>query len=148
MASRDLPLNLPGRPHRTGAAEVSDVEQPFDESSLCSMRATLTAHAAALGVAPTRIEQMLIVAGELAINAIRHGGGAGRLRMWRDHNSLHLQVIDHGPGMADPTVGATPPHHKALAGRGMWICRQLATDLDITTGQDGTTITAVINLDD
>ncbi|MCW3845199.1 ATP-binding protein [Micromonospora yasonensis] len=148
MAYPDLPLNLPGWQHQTGVPEASDPDQPFDEGSLSGMRATLTAHLAALGAAPTRIEQLLIVAGELATNAIRHGGGVGWLRLWRDHNSLHLQVTDHGPGMADTTAGAAPPDRTALGGRGMWICRQLVPDLGITTGPDGTTIVAVIDLGD
>jgi anti-sigma regulatory factor (Ser/Thr protein kinase) len=128
--------------------EVVDVDQPFDADGLYAMRATVAAHAASLGAGQAAVEQLLIVASELATNAIRHGGGGGRLRLWRERADLHLQISDHGPGMADPTAGTKPPDQMATDGRGMWICRQLAADLRIDTGPQGTTVTAVVSAGD
>jgi anti-sigma regulatory factor (Ser/Thr protein kinase) len=145
MTSPDPAANPPGQ--ATGAPEVVTVDQPFNEDGLYSLRAAVAAHAGTLGAGPDLVEQVLIVASELATNAIRHGGGSGRLRLWREHTRLHLQISDHGPGMADPTVGTKPPDPRATSGRGMWICRQLVPDLHIATGPRGTTVTAVINLD-
>ena len=136
---------------------VVTVDQPFDAGGLYTLRATLAAHASQLGVPGQQIEALLIVASELATNAIRHGGGTGRLRMWRHRTTLHCQVSDRGPGIADPGVGTTPPDPAGNGGgRGMWICRQLCDELVITSaGQrgdagtgPGATVTAVINLDD
>jgi anti-sigma regulatory factor (Ser/Thr protein kinase) len=82
------------------------------------------------------------VATELATNAIRHGGGTGRLRMWRTDNTLHVQVRDDGPGITDPHLAGTRPVPlTAVGGRGLWIVRQLCDDLHIATTA-GTTITA------
>ncbi|WP_430285336.1 ATP-binding protein, partial [Salmonella enterica] len=36
---------------------------------------------------------------EVITNAVRHGGGAGRIRLWRDGPQLHCQVIDSGAGI-------------------------------------------------
>ncbi len=55
------------------------------------------------------------------------------------------QVYDPGPapnGLAD--VGRAPVEPGASNGRGLWIIRRLADQLDIVTGPEGTTITAVV----
>jgi anti-sigma regulatory factor (Ser/Thr protein kinase) len=148
MTSPDQSVNGPGRSSEIGVPEVVGVDQPFDEDALYSLRATVAAHAAAFGAPPVLVEKLVIVAGELATNAIRHAGGGGRLRLWRDHTIVHVQVSDRGPGLSDPYTGSTPPDQTATGGRGMWICRQLAQDLHIDTGRGGTTITALLDLNE
>lgn len=126
---------------------VVDVDQAFDADGLYALRATLAAHASGFGVPEEQVEHLLIVAVELATNAIRHGGGTGRLRLWHGNGHLYCQVSDRGPGIADPAVGRTRPDPTRLdGGRGMWICRNLATEVVIDSGPGGrgATVTAVI----
>jgi anti-sigma regulatory factor (Ser/Thr protein kinase) len=127
---------------------VVDVDEPVDADRLYALRATLAAHASELGAAQERVDHLLIVASELATNAIRHGGGTGRLRMWHRDGILYCQVSDDGPGIANPTVvGNTPPDPgRSDGGRGLWICRNLADELIIEAGEDGrgATVTAVM----
>jgi anti-sigma regulatory factor (Ser/Thr protein kinase) len=139
-AVRQSAVRQPGEP------PASLLDQPFGLDGLYSLRAAVAAHAARLGASPTVIDQLVIVVSELASNAIRHGGGAGRLRLSGDPDRIHLEISDHGPGMTDPTRGIDRPEPTATGGRGLWICRQLTPHLDITTGPRGTTITAVIAL--
>jgi anti-sigma regulatory factor (Ser/Thr protein kinase) len=125
-----------------------DLDQTFDLNSLHMLRQTVAAHADRLGAQEDQVERLIIVAGELATNAIRHGGGRGRLLLWHHDDALCCQVSDQGPGIKDPTAGTSPP--KPLAGegggRGLWICRNLASELTISTGPDGhgTIVQAVI----
>jgi anti-sigma regulatory factor (Ser/Thr protein kinase) len=88
------------------------------------------------------------VAGELATNAIRHGGGQGRLLLWHHDETLYCRVSDQGPGITDPTAGTyqPSPHASQNVGRGLWIRRNLASELTISTGPDGrgTIVQAVI----
>jgi hypothetical protein len=79
-------------------------------------------------------------------DAIRHGGGAGRLRLWIDHSLLHLQISDQGPGFADPDVGSKPPNQAGTNG---------ARHVDLPTTQRrpahrlnprGSTVTAILPL--
>ncbi|HWS38049.1 MAG TPA: ATP-binding protein [Actinoplanes sp.] len=146
-------MNSPDAPaHRTGdpavaAFGVFDLEQTFDSSGLYRLRETLAAHASRIGADEDQIDSLLIVASELATNAVRHGGGTGRLRLWHHDDRLHCQVSDHGPGNLDPTAGSTLPGPQAGdGGRGLWICRRLSTDFDIRSGPDGrgVTVTAVL----
>ena len=115
-----------------------DVDQPFDAEGLYALRATLAAHASRHGAPEQQIEHLIVVASELATNAIRHGGGAGRLRLWHHDNTLYCQVTDNGPGITDPT--------NPYGGRGIWITRHLTSELHIEPGPNGrgTTITAAI----
>lgn len=92
------------------------------------------------------ISSLIVVVSELTTNAMRHGGGTGQLTVWRHGHNLYCQVSDHGPGITDPHAGNARPDAAALCGRGLWICRQLATDLIISSPdrRPGTTVTAVI----
>lgn len=126
--------------------EAVAVDHRFDADGLYALRAALAAHADHLGAAQDQVERLLIIGGELATNAIRHGGGSGRLRLWRDGDLLRCQISDHGPGMADPGAGAQRPEPTALGGRGLWIVRHLCDDVVIETGPEGTTITAAISV--
>jgi anti-sigma regulatory factor (Ser/Thr protein kinase) len=123
------------------------VDERFDGGTLHRLRAAVAAHASDLGLTRPQMERVIIVVGELATNAVRHGGGRGRLRLWRDQTLLRCQVGDHGPGMPD-TVGAARPDPMAASGRGMWICRQLSDDLVVAAGPFGSTVTAVFRFDD
>lgn len=87
-----------------------------------------------------------MIASELVSNVIRHGGGTGRVILWRHGSEIYCQVHDHGPGITDPNIGSTAPDLTASHGRGLWMCRQMTTDLIITWGEGhpGTTVTAVL----
>lgn len=144
MTSADPPARDRAGLAPTMVPEAVAVDHQFDADGLYALRAALAAHADDLGAAPEQVERLLIVGGELATNAIRHGGGSGRLRLWRDGGLLRCQISDHGPGLADPTAGTRQPEPTALGGRGLWIVRHLCDDLVIETGPKGTTITAAV----
>ena len=135
-----------GTRHRTGpTTPVAALDMPFDLACLPALRAAVAAHAAELGLRRQRVQQLVTVAHELAANAIRHAGGTGRLRMWRDPHSVYCQVTDRSPGIADPMAGTTPPDLTATSGRSMWICWQLSDGLVIETpAGGGTRVTALM----
>jgi len=147
MTSADRPARDRAGPAPTMVPEAVAVDHQFDADGLYSLRAALAAHADHLGAVPEQVERLLIVGGELATNAIRHGGGSGRMRLWRDGGVLRCQIIDHGPGLSDKTAGSRRPEPTALGGRGLWIVRQLCTDLSIESGPEGTVVTATIAVD-
>lgn len=148
MSSSDpQPAGTGGRPEGVAAAD-GRLEHLFDGDGLYGLRATISAHAPRLELSAEQTEHLLIVAGELATNAIRHGGGGGRLRLWRMQDSLFCQVSDTGPGIDDPRVGSSPPDQECTGGRGVWICRQLCAALLIERAvpAPGAVVTAVIDL--
>jgi anti-sigma regulatory factor (Ser/Thr protein kinase) len=131
-----------------GPAQPPDevaLDQSFDRERLYSLRAAVAAHATELGLPEHRLSGLLVVATELVTNAIRHGGGVGRLRLWRTAATLYLQVRDEGLGIADPqTAGTVPVPLTAVSGRGLWIVRKLCDGVDIAN-TDGTTVTVMLD---
>jgi anti-sigma regulatory factor (Ser/Thr protein kinase) len=114
----------------------------FQPGRLYALRAAVAAHGSRLGRNAEAVEHLLIVANELVTNVIRHGGGCGQLRLWRQTNSIYCQVGDLGPGIAEPEQAGTQPVSAHLsAGRGLWIVRRLADECTITSSHHGTTVT-------
>ncbi|MBB5871736.1 anti-sigma regulatory factor (Ser/Thr protein kinase) [Allocatelliglobosispora scoriae] len=131
---------------RESATEAGLVEE-FDATGLYALRAAVGAHATQLGMGEEQLGKLLIIATELATNAIRHGGGKGRLRLWREGGALHCEVSDAGPGISDPDqVGTRPVPLNVDGGRGLWIVRQFADKVAVTNRSPGTTIHATLHL--
>jgi anti-sigma regulatory factor (Ser/Thr protein kinase) len=121
------------------------LDQRFDADALFALRSAVAAHAMELG-AGRFVDDAVLVAHELSSNAVRHGGGSGRLRLWRSGDHLYCQVSDCGPGIADPEfAGVSRPSPSEPGGRGLWIARQLA-QLQIDSAPAGTTVTAAMAL--
>lgn len=136
------------RTRTTGAGvpvpEVVALDHHFDGDGLYGMRATVAAHIDRIGIDSGQLQRLLIVASELASNAIRHGGGTGRLCLWRAGDRLYCQVSDQGVGITDPSTGTSRPSSTQIGGRGLWIARSLSEDLHITNLGRGTAVTAVM----
>jgi anti-sigma regulatory factor (Ser/Thr protein kinase) len=132
----------------TTTADGTDVvlTRAFDASELAALRSAITEHAQRLGLDGDRAEDLVIVAHELALNSVRHGGGHGDLRLWAADGQISCQVSDSGPGMADPqSAGRRRPDARTPGGRGLWLVRQLVTDLQIDSSPRGTIATATMD---
>jgi anti-sigma regulatory factor (Ser/Thr protein kinase) len=130
--------------HAAGPDGVA-LDQPFGSDDLYALRAAVAAHAMRLGAPPDRVAHLVIVASELASNAIRHGGGRGRLRLSRVDGAVRCEVSDAGPGITDPAgAGTVRPPAMALGGRGLFIVRRLTVSLTIASTERGTTVTALV----
>src|SRR5205814_3114911 len=117
MASRDARSNG-GRGETSGPDEIA-LGQHFDRDDLYALRAAVAAHATHLGAPPERVAHLVIVAGELVSNAVRDGGGRGRLRLSRVDGAVRCEVSDEGPGIPEPdSAGTRAPSALAVGGRG------------------------------
>lgn len=120
---------------------------PFDRDNLPEMRSLVAASADHAGLDARRIDDLLVVATELATNAVRHAGGSGVLRLWLLGAVLHCRVTDEGPGLAEPhRAGARLVPTTSDEGRGLWLARQLSDDLSVVAGERGTSATATFYL--
>jgi anti-sigma regulatory factor (Ser/Thr protein kinase) len=141
---RDAPVVAP--------AERRGLSETFDGQRLYALRSTVAAHGSALGLDEQRVSDLVLVAHELASNAVRHGGATperpGRLRLWREGTRVVCEVSDNGPGLSGPgTAGLRAAHPGAASGRGLWIVRRVADETQIATGPAGTVVTATLSLD-
>jgi anti-sigma regulatory factor (Ser/Thr protein kinase) len=116
-------------------------EMTISLAALESVRSKVASWMKRLGAA--RIgDDVVLVAHELATNVIRHGGGFGRLRVWRESGQIVFRVSDSGPGMP---LQLAEPEDRRPGGRGLWIARRLA-DLRIESGPSGTVVVGAMPL--
>jgi anti-anti-sigma factor len=127
------------------------LDQAFDAGSLYALRAAVAAHASQAGLAPGRADDLVIAVHELAANAVRHGAGHGRLRIWRSDQALLCEISDDGlpePQKApNPQKAPEPQAPKDAAqwrtepGHGLSLVRQVADHTILRSGHDGTSAT-------
>ncbi len=134
------PEGLPTRPAR--------LEQDFDDGSLYALRSAVAAHAAAAGLPPARVHDVVAAAHEMAANAVRHGAGHGHLRLQAADGVLTCEVTDDGPAApgedANPGTGTAP--WPAVHSHGLWVIAQIASQFTVDHGPAGTTATATFTL--
>ncbi len=129
------------RPVGDPAATVLDLA--FDSGTLHALRAGVRARACEAGLPETRAEDVVLVVHELAANAVSHGAGAGRLRIWKLAGSLRCQVED-----GDPLTHGQAALHPlpSRPGHGLWLVRQVADRMRIRSGARGTRATVAFDL--
>lgn len=121
------------------------LEQAFDAGSLYMLRSVVAAHAVTAGLSRRQVYDVTATAHELAANAVVHGAGRGRLRLWADDQFLYCQVADDGraaswDGAAESASGPAP--WPAEHSHGLWLIEQVADYVSIDHGPAGTTATA------
>jgi anti-anti-sigma factor len=141
--------DLPREP-ATSAAEPPDgasvrpvLDQEFDDDALYSLRSAVAAHATQAGLLEGRVGDLVTAAHELAANAVVHGPGRGRLRLWKYSDAVHCQVSDTGNGIVD---GQDPALWGTRPGSGLWLVRRLVDHMSLQTGPYGTIATISISL--
>jgi anti-sigma regulatory factor (Ser/Thr protein kinase) len=157
--SADLPPADPPDPGRDPAEVIAGeavLDQAFDAGSLHSLRAAVLDQAAAAGMGEPRASDVMLAIHELAANAVRHGAGAGTLRIWATPGGLCCQVRDEGPARAGRRARAGWRRMTATLsgtggwpcqpGHGLWLVRTVADQMSAVTGPDGSRVMAVFAL--
>jgi anti-sigma regulatory factor (Ser/Thr protein kinase) len=121
------------------------LSEPFAGSHIVLLRRAVAQVAAAAGLDKRRQDDLVLALDELLTNAVRHGGGTGRLDVWVAQGQLWFQVSDTGPGMAAPAPAQLPPT-TTLGGRGLWIARSLTDQFDISSSAAGTTVQGAVRI--
>jgi anti-sigma regulatory factor (Ser/Thr protein kinase) len=131
----------PGVNTAAGDAGSPALDQAFDGDSLYALRAAVAAHGSQAGLSEARTRDLVLAVHELAANAVRHGAGQGRLRLWAAQDAVRCEVTDEGtPGEADAADAA---RWQAEPGHGLWLVRRIADWASVQSGASGT-VAAVI----
>jgi anti-sigma regulatory factor (Ser/Thr protein kinase) len=135
---------------------VPILDLAFDSGTLNLLREEVHARACRAGMSAGRAGDVVLAVHELAANAVRHGAGAGRLRMWSLPGALRCQVDDGDPpASGDPGAGSPDgggPGESGLnswqarPGHGLWVTRQVADQVQVLSGPDGTRATVTFDL--
>jgi anti-sigma regulatory factor (Ser/Thr protein kinase) len=87
-------------------------------------------------VADAEARDLVLAAGELLANALRHGGGMPAVRVGCVDGSVVCELSDRGPGLDDPFAGYVPPDADG-GGGGLWVARQLVRRLELLPTSEG-----------
>ena len=117
------------------------LSETFDRSSITPLRHTVTSCAASAGLDGERLDDFVVAVNELLTNAVRHGGGIGRVALWAEGDAVVCEVSDSGVGLP----GSRPEHVVRPAadqpgGWGLWLAEELTDTFAINTGPNGTTV--------
>ncbi|MCK2220897.1 ATP-binding protein [Actinomadura sp. ATCC 31491] len=114
----------------------------FARGRITFLRRTVAEHAAYEGLSGRRLEDFVLAVNEITTNAVVHGGGHGRLRLWSHAGLLWCEVADEGPGLPPGWIGdRPPPAGLSGGGRGLWLTRMLCDHITIVSGPGGTVVT-------
>jgi anti-sigma regulatory factor (Ser/Thr protein kinase) len=108
-SARDVP-GAGGDPAGGGLLLVLE----FAAGSLYLLRAAVAVHAAAAGMGEAGARDVVLAVNELASNAVRHGAGRGRLRMWA--RTGRCAARSRTPGGHRAAGGMVPARRRARRG--------------------------------
>ena len=117
-------------------------ETAFGLDDLPRLRRDLALRAETFMLSRQRVQDLVLVGSELAANSIRHGGGRGVLRLWRDSSHVVCEVRDRGL-VTDALIGRRHPDLVNDLGAGLWIANQLCDLVQIRSAPATGTVVRV-----
>lgn len=94
-----------------------------------------------MGLTGDRLDDFVVAVNELLTNAVRHGGGRGRVTLWCADDSVVCEVSDTGTGLPDTTPERpVRPVATQPGGWGLWLAEELTDTFALITGNGGTTV--------
>ncbi|GAA4229314.1 anti-sigma regulatory factor (Ser/Thr protein kinase) [Streptosporangium album] len=137
----------PGRVIRDGNRSLPDPERAathhfggrVDPGLLGGVRDFVVGHASRMGLSGERLEDLRLIASELAANSLDHGGGSGVVRIWPEDGQVVMDISDAGH-IADPLAGRRPADPHQRGSRGLLVTNLLSDLVRTHTGQGGTTV--------
>jgi anti-sigma regulatory factor (Ser/Thr protein kinase) len=114
--------------------------------ALGAVRRFVQRHAARAQLSAERTLDLLVAVNEIATNSVRHGGGRGRLLLWREPGALVCEVRDLGR-IEQPLVGRERPKHGQIGGYGVWLANQLCDLVQVRAFRSGGAVRLHMRLD-
>ena len=114
-------------------------EWTFAGEDLSVLRGRVREWAAGTPLGVERTEYLVLAASELATNSVRHGGGRGSLRMWREPEALVCEVRDGGR-IEEPLTGRVRPAPDQISGRGLWLVNHVCDLVQIRAMPQGNVV--------
>lgn len=117
------------------------LDRDFDTGTLVTLRREVERCAQSNGLADLDLYRFVVAVNEITTNAVRHGGGRGRLELWLATDRLHCRITDEGAGIPSEYHRPHRPEVHAVGGRGLWLARNGIPAFALETGASGTEIT-------
>jgi len=100
--------------------------------TLAKLRRFVARRASEAGLDSRREHDLVMAANEIASNSLRHGGGSGLLRIWREAGKILCEIRCSGR-LADPLADRRMPGPDTPSGRGLWLANQLCDLVQVRT---------------
>jgi anti-sigma regulatory factor (Ser/Thr protein kinase) len=111
-----------------------------EAADLPLVRHELSTWAVRRGFSPEAADDITVAVGEVTANAIQHGRMPARMRCWAVAGTLVVQVDDGGTTPVPAHAGYRAPTGSGQHGYGLWLARQFADTLIITSTDRGTAV--------
>ena len=121
------------------AAPLSAENVPLELNNLHLVREIVARAASAHGLDEARASDLVLSVNELAGNSLRHGGGAGTLRIWKQGRALICEIEDSGH-IDKPLVGRERPATDQERGFGLWLVNQMCDLVQMRTFKTGSVV--------
>lgn len=105
---------------------------------MTALRHAVASRAGECGLGGDRLDDFVVAVNELLTNAVRHGGGSGRVVVWQADGAVVCEVSDHGPGLGPARPQKPAPDEPG--GWGLYLVRELTDSIDMRTGPEGTAV--------
>ena len=113
----------------------------FGDGALASVRQFVNDAATRRGLDQSRLPDLLVAVNELITNSVCHGGGHGRVRVWREADSVTITCeVRDGGVITEPLAGRSRPDSDDEGGRGLWIVNQLCDLVEMRSTAAGTVV--------
>ena len=146
----------------TLAAAPPILDLAFDAGTLHKVRAEVRTQTRQAGLPDDRAADVVLAVHELAANAVCHGAGAARLRMWNLAGALYCQVDDGSPPAPGNGAGPAGRHEadqtdatsfpgataawQAAPGHGLRVVQRVADRMQVLPGPQGSRVTVAFDL--
>ncbi|MFG3708073.1 ATP-binding protein [Micromonospora sp. NPDC047670] len=137
--SDDAANSEPVDPASVPAPATELISQDFTAATVTALRHRLQAAVTAAGLTGDVGYDFVLAVHELVTNAVRHGGGHGRLDLRCQDDLLICEITDQGP--ATGSLPVRLPAADVVGGRGLWLAHRLAEGLVLTRRLHGVTAT-------
>jgi anti-sigma regulatory factor (Ser/Thr protein kinase) len=124
----DAPLPAP-------PAQASEFR--FEAATLGGLRRFIRRYGREGRIDSQAVENLVTGVNELATNSVRHGGGRGTAKLWRERDVLVCEIRDQGT-LSAPLLGRIKPPARDLRGRGVWLANEICDLVQIRSVPDGT----------
>jgi len=114
-------------------------ETTFMLGDLRAVRAVVADAGRKWGLPEARVADLILAAGEVAANSVRHGGGRGTMRVWLDDEVAVCEIRDAGY-IDKPLAGREPPQAGGDGGYGLWLANQVCDLVQVRSSPAGTTV--------
>jgi anti-sigma regulatory factor (Ser/Thr protein kinase) len=131
-----------GRPPQPVPSHVDLDVTLLDVTELGGLRSAVGAWTAEHGFSEDATEDVMVAVVEVATNGLRYGGAPVRVRAWHQGGTLLVQCDDGGNEPIPVTAGyyRPDPLGGAAGGRGLWLARQLADVVTVSSAPGRTMV--------